>query len=181
MRIATLGPAASNHALVASRYLQTHAPDTGDIVLMPDFERAFEALLTGDVDHVLQCTAHPQHSECVGRYMHRLFPVDAFIAGSKPLAILARAEVHAPRTLGLQPATRHYTNLSGYAELIEKPTIVSVADSLLAGEFEAGLCAQETLDAHPDALRLVEALGPALDTWTVFGRVPLPMTALNVY
>ena len=181
MRIATLGPAASNHALIASRYLKAHAPDTGDIVLMPDFEKAFEALLAGEVDHVLQCTAHPQHGECVGRYMHRLFPVDAFIAGSKPLAILARTEADSLRTVGLQPTTRHYTDLSGYAELMEKPTIVSVADGLLAGEFEAGICAQETLDAHPDALRLVESLGPALDIWAVFGRAPLPMTAPNVY
>lgn len=181
MRIATLGPAGSNHELVAGRYLQANAPGGGEILLLPTFEEAFTALLAGDVDRVLQCTAHPAHGECVGRYMHRLFPVDAFIAGSKPLAVLARAEVPHPRTLGLQPATRHYTDLSGYDAVIEQPSIVTVAEGLLAERFDAGICALEVLDAHPGRLRLVEDLGPALDVWAVFGPTPLPATDPRVY
>lgn len=181
MRIATLGPSASNHALVTRRYLNTHAPRHGKVVLMATFKEAFEALLNGDVERVLQCTAHPQHGECVGRYMHRLFPVDAFIAGSQPLAILARAEVAEPNTLGLQPATRYYADLSTYTELIEQPTIVSVAEGLLAGELDAGICALDLLTAHPESLRLVKNLGPALDIWAVFGRTPLPDNDPRVY
>ena len=42
MRIATLGPTGSNHELVASRYLNRHAPQQGDIVLYTAFEEAFE-------------------------------------------------------------------------------------------------------------------------------------------
>ena len=37
MRIATLGPSASNHALVARRYLDAQAPGQGEVVLMPTF------------------------------------------------------------------------------------------------------------------------------------------------
>ena len=181
MRIATLGPSASNHALVARRYLDAQAPGQGEVVLMPTFTEAFEALLAGDVAHVVQCTAHPQHGECVGRYMHRLFPVDAFIAGSQPLAILARVEVAEPHTLGLQPATRHYADLSAYTELIEQPTIVSVAEQLLDGELDAGICALDVLTANPQTLRLVKNLGPALDIWAVFGRTPLPDNHPKVY
>lgn len=181
MRIATLGPTGSNHELVASRYLRAKAPRGHDIKLMPSFEEAFEALEEGKVDHVLQCTAHPAHSHCVGRYMHRLFPVDAFIAGSKPLAVLARTDVMSLQTLGLQPATRHYTDLSSYAALVEKASIVDVTESLLAGECDAGICALEALEAYPDQLRLIKELGPALDTWVVFGRTPLPSTDSRVY
>lgn len=54
------------------------------------------------------------------------------------------------------------------------PTTVAVAEGLLEGRFEAGICARYTLEAHPDTLRLVEDLGPALGVWVVYGRVPLP-------
>lgn len=181
MRIATLGPTGSNHELVASRYLDRHAPPQGDIILCTAFEGAFEALLANSVDYVLQCSAHPEHGHCVGRYMHRAFPVDVFIAGSKPLAIVARANVDIPKTLALQPATRFYTDLSHYEALIEKPSIVNVSQGLLNGEYDAGICALEVQAQHPRQLRVIKELGPALDTWVVFGRVPLPNTDSRVY
>lgn len=181
MRIATLGPAGSNHELVAGRYLKGLAMASGDVVLKATFEEAFEALLAGNVDRVLQCSAHPEHGHCVGRYMHRLFPVDAFIAGSKPLAILARADVDVPKTLALQPATRYYTDLSSYPKLIEEPSIVNVAEGLLAGKYDAGICAMEFQARYPQQLRVLTPLGPALDTWVVFGPTPLPATDSRVY
>lgn len=174
MRFTTLGPAGSNHELVLNRYLAARGMTEATVQLSESFAVAFDALLEGTTDFVLQCTAHPSHGECVGRFMHRAFPVDTFIAGSKPLAVLARAEVSEPRTIGLQPATRHYTDLSGYAQRIEAPTIVDVANGLLEGRFEAGLCALDVLEQHPQRLRLVEELGPALDTWVLFGREKLP-------
>ena len=181
MRIATLGPAGSNHELVANRYLHRHAPQQGDIMLYAAFEDAFEALLANSVDYVLQCSAHPEHGHCVGRYMHRAFPVDAFIAGSKPLAIIAQAGVDTPKTLALQPATRFYTDLSQYEALIEKPSIVNVSQGLLNGEYDAGICALEVQAQNPQQLRVVKELGPALDTWVVFGRAPLPHNDSRVY
>ncbi|SDL09698.1 hypothetical protein SAMN05192555_102398 [Franzmannia pantelleriensis] len=173
MKFATLGPAANNHVLVLDRYLKQRAIDGADVVLYTSFDEAFPALLDGEVDFLLQCTAHPSHGDWVGRSMHRAFPVDSFIAPSKPLAILARADVESPQRLGLQPATRYYADLSGYAELIDEPTTASVAEGLLAGRLEAGICALEYLERHPERLRLVADLGPALDTWVVFGRTPL--------
>ncbi|UYO74000.1 hypothetical protein M0220_14125 [Halomonas qinghailakensis] len=180
MLIATLGPAGSNHELVANRYLNRHAPQ-GNILLYTAFEDAFKALLEHKVDRVLQCTAHPEHGHYVGRYMHRVFPVDAFIAGSKPLAILARVDVKTPKTLALQPATRFYTDLSGYSEIIEEPSIVNVSEGLLNGEYDAGICAQEVQAQHPQQLRTVKELGSALDTWVMFGRTPLSNTNSRVY
>lgn len=174
MHFTTLGPAGSNHALVLERYLAARGMTETTVQLAESFAVAFDALLEGTTDFVLQCTAHPSHGECVGRYMHRAFPVDAFIAGSKPLAVLARREIETPRSIGLQPATRHYTDLSGYTEQIEAPTIVDVAEGLLEGRFEAGVCAREALERNPQRLRLVEDLGPALDTWVLFGREKLP-------
>ncbi|WP_104202197.1 hypothetical protein [Billgrantia saliphila] len=174
MIIATLGPEGSNHALVLRRYLEARGPAAAEARLFDDFPTAFAALVAGEVERVLQCTAHFSHADCVGRYMHRAFPVDAFIAGSHPLALLARREIAEPRQVARQPATRYYTDLTGFAEEIEAPTTVAVAEGLLAGRFEAGICARQALEQHPDKLRLIEDLGPALDVWVLYGTQPLP-------
>ena len=169
MRIATLGPTGSNHEFVLQAYLHERRASGVEIRLEPDFLRAFDALMTHEVDFVLQCSAHPMHAECVGRYMYRAFPVDTFVASSKPLALLARTDRPQPRTVGLQPATRHYLPLDGL-EPIAQATTVDVAAGLLAGRFDAGICALEALEHHPDALRLVAPIGPAIDVWVLYGR-----------
>ncbi|MGO2242842.1 MAG: hypothetical protein ACTH5D_13900 [Halomonas sp.] len=177
MRIATLGPSGNNHELIAKRYLKMRCSDVGSVVLYTQFEDAFQALMTGQASHVLQCTAHAAHSDCVGRYMHQAYPVDTFIAGSKPLALLAQRAITHPAHVALQPATRYYADLSRYPAIIEAPTIVAVAEGLLDGRFEAGICAEEVLALAPEQLRIVQSLGPALDTWVMFANSPLPASS----
>ncbi|MDX5376543.1 MAG: hypothetical protein LPK08_03370 [Halomonas sp.] len=174
MIVATLGPEGSNHELVLRRYLTTRGQADAQVTLLDDFPTAFAALVAGKVDRVLQCTAHFSHADCVGRYMHRAFPVDVFVAGSHPLALLARREIAEPRQVIRQPATRYYTDLSGFSEEVDAPTTVAVAEGLLDGRYEAGICARQTLEDHPDELRLIEDLGPALDVWVLYGTRPLP-------
>ena len=174
MIVATLGPDGNNHVLVLGRYLEARGLVDAEMRFYDDFPTAFAALVAGEVDRVLQCTAHFSHADCVGRYMHRAFPVDTFVAGSHPLALLARRDVATPRQVALQPATRYYTDLSGFAEQVDVPTTAGVAEGLLAGRLEAGICAQHNVDSHPDELRLIEALGPALDVWVLYGCQPLP-------
>lgn len=177
MHIATLGPSGNNHELIAKRYLRKRYSGAGSVTLYCQFENAFQALIAGHVSHVLQCTAHFAHSDCVGRYMHRAYPVDTFIAGSKPLALIAQRSITNPTQVALQPATRYYTDLSGFEEIIEAPTTVAVAEGLLGGQFEAGICAEEVLTQAPNQLRLVKSLGPALDTWVMFATTPLPTSS----
>ena len=62
---ATLGPAGSNHELVAGRYLEFRGLDTSSIVLVESFERALDLMLRGEVDHVLQVAVHPSTSAIV--------------------------------------------------------------------------------------------------------------------
>ncbi|QOR39707.1 hypothetical protein HNO52_15165 [Billgrantia diversa] len=173
MIIATLGPEASNHVLVLRRYLEARGLADAQVKLFDDFPAAFAALVAGEVDRVLQCTAHFSHADCVGRHMHRAFPVDAFVAGSHPLALLARREIAEPRQVARQPATRFYTDLSSFEEEIDAPTTVAVAEGLVAGRFEAGICARQVFEDRPDELRLIEDLGPALDVWVLYGTEPL--------
>lgn len=174
MIVATLGPEASNHMLVLGRYLEARGLAEAEVRLFDDFPAAFAALAAGEVDRVLQCTAHFSHADCVGRYMHRVFPVDVVIAGSHPLALIARRDIAAPRQVARQPATRYYTDLSRFIEQVDAPTTVAVAEGLLAGRFEAGVCARQAFEEHPDTLRLIEDLGPALDVWVLYATQPLP-------
>ncbi|PMR73162.1 hypothetical protein [Billgrantia endophytica] len=174
MIFATLGPEGNNHVLVLSRYLDARGPADAEVRLFDDFPAAFAALVAGEVDRVLQCTAHFSHADCVGRHMHRAFPVNAFVAGSHPLALLARRDIAEPRQVARQPATRYYTDLTVFEEEIDAPTTVAVAEGLVAGRFEAGICARHALERHPDKLRLIEELGPALDVWVLYGTQMLP-------
>ncbi len=177
MHIATLGPSGNNHEMIAQRYLKMRCSGEGSVTLFTTFEEAFQALIAGHVSHVLQCTAHATHSDCVSRYMHRAYPVDTFIAGSKPLALMAQRSISQPTQVALQPATRYYTDLTGYTEIINAPTIVAVAEGLLTGRFEAGICAEEVLTQAPKQLRMVQSLGSALDTWVMFATRPLPASS----
>ncbi|WP_417422530.1 hypothetical protein [Halomonas sp.] len=173
MILGTLGPEGSNHALIAGRYLKRRAAQGSQYIFFDTFEAAFEALLASELTHVLQCTAHFSHADCVGRYMHRAFPVDTFIAGSKPLALLARRDAPEPEHIALQPATRYYTDLSAFKTIIEAPTTVAVANGLIEGHYQAGICAEEALAQVPDTLTLVRSLGPAIDTWVIYATEAL--------
>lgn len=169
----TLGPAASNHAFVLSRYLAARGLAQARMEFFSDFEMAFDALLDGALDYVLQVSAHPSHSDCVSRTMGRAYIVDTFIAASKELAILTRTDITTPRTIGLQPATRYYADLSAWSHQVDEPTIAAVAEGLLAKRYDSGITAQEIADQNPDILRVEMRLGAALDAWILFGRRPL--------
>ncbi|GHC28152.1 hypothetical protein [Aidingimonas halophila] len=176
MIFATLGPSGSNHELVLQRYLHVRQPPDADIRLFEDFDDAFQALTEHRVDFVLQVSAHPSHSDCVGKYMNRAHIVDTFIAASKPLALLCRREIARPTTLGLQPATRHYTDLSGWTTQIEEPSIVRVAEGLLEGRYDAGITAEEFARQHPGRFYMQQRLGAARDAWILFSHRPLDET-----
>ena len=172
MRFGTLGSEDSNHALVLRRYLDARGVADAETRYYDDFIPAFDELVSGALDFVLQVSVHPLHAECVARYVNRAFLVDTFIAPSKPLGILTRCDVERPKTIGLQPATRHYADLSDWPEQVPEASITTVADGLLAGEFDSGLAALELLDRHPGRFRLERAIGAIQDAWILFGRAP---------
>ncbi|MED5295173.1 MAG: hypothetical protein VYD49_06535 [Pseudomonadota bacterium] len=180
MNFATLGPEDSNHALVLARYLELRRQDLGGkdsplsptVQLVNDFPQAFQDLVDGHHDYVLQVSAHFSHADCVGRFMHRAFPVDSFIAPSRPLALVARKDVANPTSVLRQPATRHYTDLTGLKQR-DAPTIVAALEGLLDGQADAAIVAEQALALYPDQLRLMRPLGPALDTWILYANRPL--------
>jgi hypothetical protein len=170
VRLITLGPAGSNHELVARRYAAYHGRTDAAIDLVLDFHDAAEAVLAGRAGYMLQAAAHPQTAEIIGRYLNRLFVADTFIAPSKPMALLAREGVSRPRTLALQPATRSYVDVTQWQEVIEEQSTVSVGAGLLDGRYDAGIALLELHDANPGVFRVVQSIGTVDDAWLVYTR-----------
>jgi hypothetical protein len=173
VRFGTLGSETSNHALVLNRYLEAREIQSAAVYLFLEFGAAFEALLSGDIDFVLQVSVNPQHTECVARYINRAFIVDTFIAPSKPLGILTRLDVAKPRSIALQPATRDYADLSAWTEQIEEASTSTVTDGLVAGHYDSGITALELLEEYPGRFRIEYEIGPIQDAWIMFGREPV--------
>lgn len=169
LRFATLGPAGSNHELVTQRYIKFHAlPARIDLVL--DFDDALARLLDGRVDHIVQVAVHPATAATTARHFRKVFVIDAFVSGSRPLGVLTRRCVQTPRTLALQPATREYVDTGRWAELIPETSIASIASGLLEGRFDSGIAALDVAEAHPTELRVDEEIGAIDDAWLVYGR-----------
>ena len=172
-RFATLGPTGTNHALVAGKYLAFHALPGTALVLAGSVDEAIDLLRSHAVDYVILCAVHPQTPRAVGRYYREVFIVDTFVSPSHPLAVLARAEVAQPRSIGvLHPATTDYIDASSWERVdrIASGTLHDLASGLLAGRFDAAITYRSYLDRYPDRLRLVEELGSPDDAWLVMGR-----------
>ncbi len=173
MNFGTLGSSESNHALVLCRYFEARKLIDTRVNYYEDFIPAFEDLSAGTLDFVLQVSVHPQHAECVARFVGRTFIVDTFIAPSKPLGILTRRNVDTPKTIGLQPATLHYSDLSAWTEQVPEASITAVADGLLAGRLDSGITALELMEQYPRRFRLERKIGQVQDAWVLFGREPV--------
>ena len=103
-------------------------------------------------------------------FEHGIHVIDAFISPSCSLAVLTRADVEVPRTLGLQPATERYFDASRWEELVREISIMTVAEGLLAGRFDSGITALDVASEHPSAFRVEQELSSLDDPWIVYGR-----------
>ncbi|OAJ59367.1 hypothetical protein A6V36_27350 [Paraburkholderia ginsengiterrae] len=166
----TLGPSGSNHEFVATRYLKFHGlDDKATIQLVLDFDSAARAVINGDADYLIQVAVHPETTEIVARYRKHLFVVDAFVSGSKDMAIVTRVDVERPTSLALQPATREYVDTTDL-QLIPETSTASVAEGLLSGKYESGLTYSSLALDNPSRFRLDEVIGTVDDPWIVYGR-----------
>jgi len=171
VRMATLGPAGTNHELVARRYLDFHGAGTEGLRLAGSFREAIAWLRSGEVDFVLQCAVHPDAPETLGGNFRAVFAIDCFISDSRPLAILTRADVVAPRSIGLvMPATASYADLGRWQEKRPYASIPLAFADLLAGHVDSALAYRDYADDHPGLLRVDEEIGSPDDVWIVYGR-----------
>lgn len=171
LSIATLGPAGTNHELVARRYMAFAGIETFEVHLVASFAEAVEALLQGEVDLILQCAVHPETPDTLGGNFQKVFAIDSFITDSQELGILTRKGGEPRGKLGiLLPANARYSDLSRWRELINVPSLPIIADMLLTGELDAGLTYTRYAAEHPDVLQVEEVIGSPDDVWIVYGR-----------
>ncbi len=167
--LVTLGPTGTCHERAALAYMAFQGVDDFAIEFIGDFLDGVERIRGRDRAFLLQCSAHPKVHEVTECHYDEVFVVDTFIFPTKALALLARADVETPRTLGLVPATAGYVELSQWDEVFDVQSKPIVADELLAGRYEAGLTHLENLAVHPAELRLIEEIGEIDTTWVVYG------------
>lgn len=169
VKVVTLGPSGTCHERAVTEYMAFQGVEDFELEFIGDFFDGLERIRGRDDAFLIQCSAHPKVHEVTERYWSEVFVVDTFIYPTKSLAVLARAEVEEPRSLGLVPATAGYVDLTHWDEVIDVQSKPIVAAELLAGRYDAGLTHLEHLRAHPEELRLVEEIGEIDTTWVVYG------------
>jgi hypothetical protein len=166
----TLGPSGTCHEAALRRYLEFQGLQDFRIVLVEDLLGAIEQVRDRPDTFMVQCSAHLHVHLVTERYFREVFVVDTFIYPTKELSLLVRIDRENPRSLGIVSATRGYTDLSRWPEIVDEPSKPVVARHLLAGDYDAGLTHLHYAREHPDVLRVEEVYGAVDTTWVVYGR-----------
>lgn len=166
----TLGPSGTCHENALLRYLEFQGLQEPRVELVSDFLEGLERVHEEPNGFLVQCSAHPDVHVLTERYRHDVFVVDTFLYPAKEMALLARADVEEPRTLGVVPAALGYPDLTRWESVIEEAANPIVARNLLAGKYDAGVTLAEYASKHPNELRVMERYGEVDTTWIVFGR-----------
>lgn len=165
----TLGPTGTCHENALLRYLEFQGLEEARVELVSDFEQGLERAHDEPNAFLIQCSAHPDVHVVTERYRQEVFVVDTFLYPAKEMALLVRAEVADPKTLGVVPAALGYPDLTRWAHVTEELANPIVAKNLLAGKYDAGVTLAEYADLHPDQLRVMERYGEVDTTWIVYG------------
>jgi hypothetical protein len=166
----TLGPSGTCHEAALRRYLEFQGLQDVRIVLVEDLLGAIDRVREEPDTFLVQCSAHLHVHLVTERYFREVFVVDTFIYPTKELALLIRTDVDHPSSLGIVSATRGYTDLGRWSQIVDEPSKPVVARHLLAGDYDAGLTHLHYAREHPDVLRAEEVYGAVDTTWVVYGQ-----------
>lgn len=169
IRLITLGPSGTCHERATRAYMEFQGVQDFEVEFIEDFFEGLEMVRGDEGAFLVQCSAHPLVHKVTERYWDEVFVVDTFIYPTKALAVLARREVEAPRSLGLVPATAGYIDEGDWEEIVEVVSKPVVGRELLAGRYEAGLTHLEYAERYPEQLRVVKEIGEIDTTWVVYG------------
>lgn len=165
----TLGPSGTCHENATLRYLEFQGLPDARLELVDDLFDGLERLRGSENTFLVQCSAHLQVHLFTERYHDEVFVVDTFLYPTKELALLVRADVEQPKSLGIVSATRGYTDLSRFQTIVDEPSKPVVARNLLAKRYDAGLTHLHYAAEHPELLRVQEFYGAVDTTWLVYG------------
>ncbi len=165
----TLGPTGTCHENALLHYLEFQGIEDFDLVLTEDLLGAVVDVRDSSSTFLVQCSAHLQVHLVTERCYGEVFVIDTFLYPTKELSLLVRRDRPRPRSLGIVNATRGYTDLSVWPELIDEPSKPVIGRNLLAGCYDAGLTHLHYADEHPDVLEIREVYGAVDTTWVIYG------------
>jgi hypothetical protein len=169
-RVATLGPAGTDHERAARAYARSRLPGVVCAELFETFDAA-ERFLSGPGQRLVVInSAHSDVDLMVTRSWRHISMVDHFAMSTMPLALVSRADVTTPTSIALMPATRGYLDLQPWARVEYVPAKPVAVDRVLAGDVDAAIVSLPSYERHKTDLRLMEVIGPVLCCWLVFGR-----------
>jgi hypothetical protein len=166
----TLGPSGTCHENALRHYLEFQGIEDFELVLVEDLLGAIERVRLQPQTFLVQCSAHVQVHLVTERYYQDVFVIDTFLYPTKELALLVRADVGEPRSLGIVSATRGYPDLTRWETIIDEPSKPVVARHLLNHDYDAGLTHLHYAHEHPQELRIEECYGAVDTTWVVYGQ-----------
>jgi hypothetical protein len=166
----TLGPSGTCHENALQRYLEFQCLEDAHVELVTDFNEGLERVHDEQNSYLVQCSAHPDVHTITERYRQEVFVIDTFIYPAKEMALLVRAEVQEPKSLGVVPAALGYPDLTQWETVVRELANPIVARELLAGKYDAGVTLAEYADQYSDRLRVLERYGEVDTTWVVYGR-----------
>lgn len=168
----TLGPEGTDHEHVTLAYLRLQGlSDVAEVSLVTDLVGdGLERVRTEPNSMLVQCSAHQQVNEVNMRYPDEVVMVDAFMHPTMELALVVRADVDAPRSLGIMPATAGYIDLDDWEEVVHEPSKPVVSQGLLEGRYDAGITFARDGREHPDVLRVAKSFGEVMTSWVVFAN-----------
>jgi hypothetical protein len=170
MRIATLGPAGSNHEKAARAYLRFHGLADAELSYFETYSQALEMLRGGSIDFFTQVCAHPEVAITIERFHREVFVVDSFISPTRPMGVVTRRDVKEPKSLGYMIATAGYFDRSRWSTIVTEISNGAVAQGLLAGKYDSGFTTTDLAEQHPDRFRVDESVGEVDVCWLVYGR-----------
>ncbi len=165
----TLGPTGTCHENALLHYLEFQGIDSARIELVEDLLGAIDRVRDEPNTFLVQCSAHLHVHLVTERHYGEVFVLDTFLYPTKELALLFRSDRSEHRSLGIVSATRGYTALERFAEIVDEPSKPVVARHLLEGRYDAGLTHLHYAAEHPDVLRVEELYGAVDTTWVVYG------------
>lgn len=164
----TLGPnSCHEHAL--RHYLEFQGVEA-DLEFVDDLLVGLERVRRHPHAFLLQCSAHPDVHIVTERYFNEVFVVDTFLFPTRELALLRRADVERPRTLGIVDALTGYIDMSPWTDVVYEPFKARVGEGLLAGKYDAGVTYVSFAHDHPRRLVVELEIGAVDTTWIVYGR-----------
>jgi hypothetical protein len=165
----TLGPTGTCHENALLHYLEFQGIADFDVVLTEDLLGAIVEVRDRPRTFLVQCSAHLQVHLVTERCYGEVFVIDTFLYPTKELSLLVRRDRPEPRSLGIVNATRGYTDLGVWPELIDEPSKPVIGRNLLAGRYDAGLTHLHYAHEHPDVLEIREVYGAVDTTWVIYG------------